>query len=72
MGCITSILLIPSAGVSFFFSAWIVMIFWGIMADDVGVETLSYRGALVVTIALWLVIAPFFATLSRCGPFRRR
>jgi hypothetical protein len=64
MGCL-AILAIPSAGVSFFFSAWIVMIFWGIMADDVGIETISYRGAMVVTIALWMAMAPLIAAMGR-------
>ena len=44
MGCL-AILAIPSAGLSFFFSSWIVMMFWGIMADDIGVRTISYKGA---------------------------
>lgn len=64
MGCF-AILAIPSAGLSFFFSSWIVMVFWGIMADDVGVETISYRGAMVVTIALWMAMAPLIAAMAR-------
>ena len=64
MGCF-AILAIPSAGLSFFFSAWIVMVFWGIMADDVGVETISYKGAMVVTIALWMTMAPLIAAMGR-------
>ena len=55
MGCF-AILAIPSAGLSFFFSSWIVMVFWGIMADEVGIETISYKGAIVVTIALWMAM----------------
>lgn len=70
MGCF-SILLIPSAGASFFFSAWIIMVFWGIMADDIGVNTISYPGAMVVTIALWMTVAPLIAALGRSA-FRRR
>ena len=64
MGCL-AILAIPSAGVSFFFSAWIVMIFWGIIADDVGIETISYRGAMLVTIAMWMAMAPLIAAMGR-------
>ena len=64
MGCL-AIMAIPSAGASFFFSAWLLMIFWGIIADDVGVETISYPGAMLVTIVLWMVVAPLIAALSR-------
>ena len=64
MGCF-AILAIPSAGLSFFFSSWIVMVFWGIMADDVGIETISYKGAMVVTIALWMAMAPLIAAMGR-------
>lgn len=60
-----AILAIPSAGLSFFFSSWIVMVFWGIMADDVGVEIISYKGAMVVTIALWMAMAPLIAAMAR-------
>ena len=64
MGCF-AILAIPSAGLSFFFSSWIVMVFWGIMADEVGIETISYKGAMVVTIALWMAMAPLIAAMGR-------
>ncbi|MFH1560940.1 MAG: hypothetical protein ABID84_06020 [Chloroflexota bacterium] len=64
MGCF-AILAIPSAGLSFFFSSWIVMIFWGIIADDVGVETIGYKGAMVVTLALWMAMAPLIAAMGR-------
>ncbi|MBI3742667.1 MAG: hypothetical protein HY261_00060 [Chloroflexi bacterium] len=49
---------IPKAGAVFFFSSWIVMIFWGIVAPDVGVKTISYVKAMVVTIGLWLAVVP--------------
>ncbi|MBF8266529.1 MAG: hypothetical protein HW388_37 [Dehalococcoidia bacterium] len=64
MGCL-AILAIPSAGVSFFFSSWITMIFWGIIADDVGIQTISYTGAMLVTIALWIAVAPLIAAVGR-------
>ena len=59
------ILMIPRAGLGFFFSAWITMIFWGIVGPDVGLQTISYVKAMVVTIALWLVMAPVITTISR-------
>lgn len=47
-----------SAGPAFFFSAWLVMIFAGIVGQDVGIEPFGYLTALLVTIGLWLAIVP--------------
>ena len=66
------ILTIPSAGGSFFFSAWLVMVFWGIMAPDVGVNTVSYVRAMVMTIGLWMAIAPLVFTMTRRSRARAR
>ncbi len=41
------------------------MVFWGIVADDVGVRTISYKGAMVVTIGLWLALAPLIASMAK-------
>ena len=49
---------IPAAGAGFFLSAWLTMIFWGIIAPDFGVRTIGYPTAMLITIALWLVVAP--------------
>lgn len=49
---------IPAAGVFFFFSAWLTMVFWGIHGPGLGVGTVSYIQAMGITIALWLVVAP--------------
>ena len=59
------LLLIPSAGLGFFFASWIVMIFWGIVAPTVGLQTISYITSMVVTIALWLAVAPLFGAMMR-------
>ncbi len=64
MGCM-GFFAIPAAGASFFFCAWIVMIFWGIVAPDVGVKTISYTRAMVVTIGLWLAVAPLMAAVAK-------
>ena len=63
MGC-SAIFAIPSAGFSFFFSSWIVMVFWGIVAPWVGIDTLSYVNAMVVTIGAWLAIAPLVGAVG--------
>ncbi len=56
---------IPAAGLGFFFSAWLLMIFWGIVAPDLNVPTVSYPMAMLITIALWLVISPLIAASVR-------
>ena len=60
-----AILAIPSAGGSFFFSAWIVMVFWGIVAPDLGITTIGYGHAMLITIALWMAVAPLIFTIAR-------
>lgn len=47
-------LLIPA----FFFAAWLAMVFWGMVAPDVGVPTIGYPKAMLATIGLWLVVFP--------------
>jgi hypothetical protein len=54
----TAFFRLPAAGVMFFLSAWLLMIFAGIVASDVGIKPFSYTTSMVVTIGLWLVIAP--------------
>lgn len=49
---------LPAAGALFFVAAWLLMIFAGILADDVGIRPFGYTTSLVATIGLWLVIAP--------------
>ncbi len=56
---------IPAAGLGFFFSSWLTMIFWGIIAEDVGGEKIGYTTAMLVTIALWLAVAPLIAASVR-------
>ena len=61
---------LPAAGAFFFVSAWLLMVFAGIVADDVGIEPFGYTTSMIVTIALWLVIAP--AVTAIVGDRRRR
>jgi len=56
---------IPTAAGGFFFSSFLTMLFWGIVAPWVGVDTISYGEAMVVTIALWLVMAPVITAISK-------
>jgi hypothetical protein len=49
---------LPAAGMFFFVSAWLLMIFAGITSRETGIRPFSYGTAMVVTIALWLAVAP--------------
>jgi hypothetical protein len=54
-----------SAGPLFFVSAWLLMIFAGIVAADVGIRPFGYLTSMVVTIGLWLTLAPAIGAASR-------
>jgi hypothetical protein len=60
---------IPTACAGFFLSSWILMIFWGIIAPDFNVETIGYTMAMLITIGVWLVIAPLAAAIAK-GKFK--
>ncbi len=52
----------------FFFSAWLLMVFWGMVASSIGLSTISYLTSMLATIGLWLVVFP----ISRMGGGRTR
>jgi hypothetical protein len=54
-----------TAGPLFFVSAWLLMIFAGIVASDVGIHPFGYLTSMVVTIGLWLVLAPAIGAVAR-------
>jgi hypothetical protein len=58
---------IAAAGPIFFFCAWIVMIFAGVLYDEVGISPFGYVDAMKVTIALWLAVAPLVGTAASSG-----
>ena len=41
------------------------MIFCGIVAHDLGIKTIGYSTAMVVTIGLWLVVGPLVLIVAR-------
>ena len=45
----------------FFISSFIVMLLWGAIAPGIGIHTISYVQAMLVTITLWLAVAPLVA-----------
>jgi hypothetical protein len=52
----------------FFLSAFFLMLLWGIIAPDFGITTISYIRSMLITITLWLAVAP----LAAAGRGRRR
>ncbi len=56
---------IPTAIVGFFVSSALTMVFWNIIAPWFGLGSIGYVNAMVITIAIWLVISPLAAAISR-------
>jgi hypothetical protein len=54
-----------AAGPFFFLSAWVLMLFGGAVATDVGIRPFGYVTSMVVTIGLWLTLAPAVGAISR-------
>ena len=47
-------LLVPA----FFFASWILMMFWGMVSPGLGIPTVGYPTAMLITIGLWLAVFP--------------
>ena len=56
-----------AAGPSFFLGAWFLMLFAGATSHDVGIRPFGYTTAMLVTIGLWLAVAPAIGAGSRPG-----
>lgn len=61
-----------AAGPMFFVSAWLLMLFAGITHADLGIAPFGYLTAMVVTIGLWLVLAPAISAASRPTPRKKQ
>jgi len=48
----------------FFLSSFILMLLWGAIAPQLGIVTIGYPIAMLVTITLWLTVAPLAAVGS--------
>jgi len=49
----------------FFLSSFIFMLLWGVIASNLGVDKIGYPMAMLVTITLWLAVAPLVAAGRR-------
>ena len=45
----------------FFLSSFFLMLLWGVISPEFGIDTISYTKAMLVTITLWLAVAPLAA-----------
>ena len=54
MGCFTMLAVIPG----FFLSSLILMLLWGVIAPQLGIATIDYPMAMLITITLWLAVGP--------------
>jgi len=61
MGYFTILAAIPG----FFLSSWLLMLLWGVIAPKIGVADINYPTAMLITITLWLAIAPLAAAAAR-------
>ncbi|HSW57435.1 MAG TPA: hypothetical protein VLH15_03460 [Dehalococcoidales bacterium] len=49
----------------FFVSALILMFLWRVIAPDLGLVNISYVQSMLITITLWLAVAPLAAAAGR-------
>ena len=61
MGFFTILAAIPG----FFVSSAILWALWGVIAPDLGIEKIGYPMAMLITITLWLAVAPLAAAGRR-------
>jgi hypothetical protein len=62
---------IVAAGPAFFVSAWLLMLFAGAVDTEVGIQPFGYLTSMVVTIALWLTLAPAIGAIARTGKTKK-
>ena len=49
----------------FFLSSFIFMLLWGVIAPKLSLDTINYVTAMLITITLWLAVAPLAAAAGR-------
>jgi hypothetical protein len=45
----------------FFLSAFFLMLLWGSIAPDFGIAAISYVKSMLITVTLWIAVAPLAA-----------
>jgi hypothetical protein len=49
----------------FFLSSFFLMLLWGVIAPKIGLVTINYPMSMLVTITLWLAVAPLAAAAGK-------
>ena len=68
MGCTV---ILGAAIPGFFLSSLFTMLLWGVIAPKFGGDAISYAMAMLITISLWIVVAPLAAAAGRGKWFRK-
>ena len=63
MGYFTILAAIPG----FFLSSFILMLLWGVIAPKIGLVSINYLLSMLVTVTIWLAVAPLAAAAARKG-----
>jgi len=61
MGYFTILVAIPG----FFLSSFFLMLLWGVIAPKIGLVDINYPLAMLITIILWIAVAPLAAAAGR-------
>jgi len=61
MGYFTILAAIPG----FFLSSLFFMLLWGVIAPQIGLAGIDYPLAMLITITLWIAVAPLAAAAGR-------
>lgn len=56
----------------FFLSSLFVMLLWRVIAPEIGLDTINYPWAMLVTLMLWLAVAPLAAVGSKTYFWHKR
>ena len=49
----------------FFLSSFFFMLLWGVIAPKIGLVSISYTLSMLMTITIWLAVAPLAAAAAR-------
>jgi hypothetical protein len=61
MGYFTMLAAVPG----FFLSSFFFMLLWGVIAPKLGWQGIDYPMAMLITITLWIAVAPLAAAAGR-------
>jgi len=61
MGYFTILTAVPG----FFLSSFFFMLLWGVIAPKIGIVTIDYPMSMLITVTIWLAVAPLAAAAAR-------